>query len=243
SNAGKPDLLEIYYPICEKWHETFTEDTLTPADRKKLLFYGGPIPLYLIKKSLFIENDIYFPEKLAYEDMLVSRLLPFYLNRIAYVNVPLYYYRQRFNSIVNTRNSARFFDMLTVEDLTLAELEKRGLVDGYEDILEYRFIFLGFINLLTEYPLKNSGRFHIEKFKKQNEHILKTFPNFQQNHYYIENVDAAMKKEVLLELSHPRLWFIFAKLKLANKKFYQWVLKHKKFHNFLASVYSKLRRQ
>jgi len=58
----------------------------------------------LYKKKLFIDNDISFPEGKIHEDNFTTYKLFYYSQKITYSNKPLYYYRQRLNSIMSSQD-------------------------------------------------------------------------------------------------------------------------------------------
>ncbi len=55
----------------------------------------------LFKRSLFTENNLWFPEGQMYEDSRNLYKLYYYANNIIFENNPTYYYRQRQGSVMN----------------------------------------------------------------------------------------------------------------------------------------------
>lgn len=69
----------------------------------------------LWKKSLFVDNNIFFPEQLRYEDNYFCSLLRPYIKKIAVVPGIHVYYRQVASSTVHTKNAQFQFDRITIE--------------------------------------------------------------------------------------------------------------------------------
>jgi len=86
---------EIHYQECNIVNEKFEniKDLLT--DRSVMYIWNK-----LIKRSLFVENNILFPAGHdMWEDMLASIQIAYYAKKIGVVNSPLYHYRVNQNSI------------------------------------------------------------------------------------------------------------------------------------------------
>lgn len=53
--------------------------------------YVGPCA-HIIRKEIIVDNNLFFPEKLIYEDMAITRLWDVYAHKISKVDEPLYVY-------------------------------------------------------------------------------------------------------------------------------------------------------
>jgi len=106
----------------------------------------------LIKKSILIDNRIFFPENLAYEDSYWGPLFHFYANSLYIVEEKLYHYFINPNSTVLANDADYHTDWLTVQSMKWEEWKKRDLLSIYRDELEYDFLctcYLGFIKILS----------------------------------------------------------------------------------------------
>jgi hypothetical protein len=56
----------------------------------------------MIRRSLFLENDIVWPANMSHEDMVMSDMAAYYARRIAHVPIPFYHYVYRSSSVSNT---------------------------------------------------------------------------------------------------------------------------------------------
>lgn len=102
--------------------------------------WGGNGVICLCKKSLLIDNEIYFPENTSYEDMLWNRLLMVYERSVYTMDEELYHYFINPQSTVLTRNTNRQLEMLDAALLTWEEYNRRGLLELYKDAIEMDFI-------------------------------------------------------------------------------------------------------
>lgn len=64
----------------------------------------------IYKRNLF--NEIQYPKGKLHEDEFTTYKLMHKAEKIAYVNIPLYFYRQRNNSIINSKYNVRRLDVL-----------------------------------------------------------------------------------------------------------------------------------
>ena len=138
----------------------------------------------LIKKDLFIKNDLSFLEKHFYEDIAVIPSLAIYVKNISYIEDPLYYYLVRSGSIMNQQKYSK-----SLEDIfdSLEILKKRFISNNkfelYYDELEYLYIE----HLLHAASLRffkfdlDTVNIHLNKIVSI---IKKDFPNWRKNKYY-----------------------------------------------------------
>lgn len=94
----------------------------------------------LWRKSLLIENNIYFPENLRYEDNYWSALIKSQLKKLFFINDIFYLYRSNPISTVNARNQKYNYDRIKIEKMLLEEVKKRNLFEKYKVAWEYIFI-------------------------------------------------------------------------------------------------------
>lgn len=106
----------------------------------------------LIRKSLLIENQIFFPEFLVYEDTFWGSLLHLYANKVYFLEEKLYHYYVNPTSTVLSSASEHHLDLLTVQIILWREWEKRGFLNIYREALEYDFLhscYFSFIKVLA----------------------------------------------------------------------------------------------
>ena len=74
----------------------------------------------LIKTNLLINNNLFFPKGIYYEDLGVMPAIAIYANKIEYVEEAFYGYFQRANSIMNQPKYNKKFEhiFISLENLT-----------------------------------------------------------------------------------------------------------------------------
>lgn len=147
-------------------------------------YYGG-LWCGIYKRTLLIENNIFFPEKLYYEDNFWGELLKLYIKKMYIIDEILYYYWINNNSVTMKRNNVRQLERLTIELLLLEELKKRGVYQKHEDIVERNFIIRFYIN--TMHILFERFDEVPDVFPIMKKIIIKNFPNYKKNKYLYEN--------------------------------------------------------
>jgi len=174
---------------------------------KKNGFYRGEVPktgkngelcyawggVYL--SEIIFENDIWFPEKMAYEDNLWLCILKLYTKNMCIVDKVLYNY-YIYNESANTkkRNSKSHFDALYVEILIIEEYKKRGAFDIFYSIFEDEFIHRFYLGGL--YKIFKLFDYMPDVMEFMKETIYDYFPNFMNElnlSYYTEMEQKLLK--------------------------------------------------
>ena len=106
----------------------------------------------LIRKSLLVDNQIYFPENLTYEDTYFGSMLHLYTQKVYFLEERLYHYFINQHSTVLQTDSDHHLDLLTVQLMLWNEWKIRGLFDTFNDELEYDFLhscYLRFLKIIV----------------------------------------------------------------------------------------------
>lgn len=141
----------------------------------------------LIRKSLLIDNNIYFPENLAYEDSYWGPLLHFYITRVYLIEEKLYHYFVNAASTVLQKDADYHTDWLTVQSMKWEEWVNRGFLADYREELEYDFLctcYLGFLKIVfLRYTEPSFSLYQLVK-----EITLEKIPDYRQNKYIDEGL-------------------------------------------------------
>ena len=136
----------------------------------------------LIRKSLLIDNQIYFPENLTYEDTYLSSMLHLYTQRVYFLEERLYHYFINQHSTVLQTDSDHHLDLLTVQIMLWNQWKTRGLFDTLREELEYEFLhscYLRFLKIIVfRYQTPSYSLFNL----LQNL-IRERIPNYSENSY------------------------------------------------------------
>jgi len=163
--------------------ETDSYITLTSKDvLDHVVFpgFGGYIVTKIFRRSLIIENNIWFPEKLSYEDNYWYSLIRYYITSGYMVEECLYHYYCNTDSTTARRNSLHHLDRLTIELMKIDELKRRNLFEPYHEQIEFDFMELYYINTLYILFTKfDSVPYDVFIEMKKTVHTL--FPNYASN--------------------------------------------------------------
>lgn len=202
--------------MCQNWRDTaLSGQILAPkptgeADRlleidtvekRKIFIACGSIGYgawdKLFTKEFLVENDIFFPEGLAYEDHFFATMLYFYAKRVYILEERLYHYYVNPASTVLSPNATHHFDILTVDKLMWAECENRGFLTEYRKEVEYQFLTLCYLAAMKMISLRLT---HVpyDFFLELKEETLKRVPDYHSNPYVKDYVTEL--NQVLLQL-------------------------------------------
>lgn len=102
----------------------------------------------LYRKSMLIDNQIYFPEGYYYEDDYWYVLSMHYINSAYIIGEDFYHYYLRPDSTIHQRNSSHQLDRAYVEELKLKELIRRGIFQRFPTLYEHEFIRRYYMDML-----------------------------------------------------------------------------------------------
>lgn len=220
SDKGHVDLVVAsqYIKHCE------TDVLITQIPRRVIgienircyvLTHGFPNWNSIIKKSIFIQNDLFFPDRLIYEDNAVATCFFLCANTIAvYYDEPLHYYRiNNKRSITQQKSDITFFDRLETAILFYNNTKRLGFYNQYKDEIEYAFFYLFY---------KNTILGSLEKFDNHPPvNIVKTIPqryrtttsvDIKKNPYYRMNKPPVLVFAVAHYPEFAPLWTLMSKM-------------------------------
>jgi len=108
----------------------------------------GSICTALFRRSLIVDNELYFPAGMAYEDNYWNALMILYIENIYIIDRVYYHYFFNNNSTVTTRNSSHHLDRMVIEINILEEYKARGAFETYYYRLMGNFIQKYYLNTL-----------------------------------------------------------------------------------------------
>lgn len=134
-NHAKKNNLDI--AICNFYNafdsRKFRNMYLRRCIKKKDFYFFIPSSCTkLIKKKLHMDNNVYFPEDIWYEDMATSPRLVTRARKIGYIGKALYNYRRRDSSIMSSVNEKLVIDHKKSLDILYEDLLKQGILDDYK---------------------------------------------------------------------------------------------------------------
>jgi glycosyltransferase involved in cell wall biosynthesis len=134
-----------------------TYDINTPVERSRY-FKTQPLKLYawgrLIKKQFLEDFEIFFPEYLAYEDIVWGNLVNMYVDRACLVDRVMYHYYVNPQSIVLKKNEKYHLDHLTTQEIMWEQFAIRGFLDEYPEEAQYEYLYNGYLAMLKILALR-----------------------------------------------------------------------------------------
>ena len=167
-------------------------------------FYGLPGGVWsgLYSKRLIMENDIYFPENLAYEDNFFGALLQYYMKSYYVIDKVFYHYTINNNSTIMQKNATHHNDRLIIEKMKLHELKKRGFYEKYKDEIDFEFLRLYYINTVNIF-FTRMDEIPYETLCSMQREVFETIPDFENNSHLEElhQVELLILRTIKMKLS------------------------------------------
>ena len=168
----------------------------TEAIKKQLLIKPSSIWSAIYSRHLFFDYNIFFPERLFYEDNYIVPLLVAHADSIQKVDEPLIYYYTGNISITRSFNNDNFFDRVKTARLLLEAFRERDLTE-YKEEIEFFFIEVFLVNttigcLRKFYPIRFKELISLRK------EIKEILPKFYQNGYLVSKMNTKIEYKIYL---------------------------------------------
>lgn len=132
------------------------------------------------KRSLFIENDIKFPN-MYFEDIATTAKLFFYAEKVAILSKSLYNYTKRKGSILSSMDVKKINDYIKAYAINRNFLEKNNAFQDYK----LSFMILGYRMMLCNYY----SVFRIHFMRRNFKGMLKNLENSNKSISYFQGDD------------------------------------------------------
>lgn len=173
--------------------------------RKSLLLRPGMVWSKIYKRSLILDNELYFPEHKSYEDIMWVGLVSLYVGSVAEIDEGLYHYMVNDNSTTQQKDKEAALERLDTMIMFWKEVHQRGLVSLYKEEIDYYFIVLYFV--CSMYLCRNAfTKPRIDKLEEMRSTLLSLLPDFRKNNYYRSRTSWKVKFYVNICLISPRLY-------------------------------------
>ena len=181
-------------------------------DKKaSLIMDGGSLCVKIFRRKTIIDNELFFPEDIFYEDNALGNSYLLLSDRFEYVKEPLYYYYQHDTSTVHSFSERRCRDRMDSGLIMLEEAKKHGYFEEFRKEIEYKFTLLYFINTIFTYmPYVRPVR--ISFIKEMCDGLKAAFPDFESNGYYVEKTPEEEKRLIKMAMRSPLRFVIYYKL-------------------------------
>ncbi len=185
--------------------------------RRSLILDGGSLVVKIFRRSMILENELWFPENIFYEDNALGCSYLVLAKHFEYIEEPLYYYYQHDASTVHTISVTRCKDRMEAGRLMLEEAKRHHYFEEFKPELEYSFTLLFYINTLFTY-MAGSHRTSCRFVRAMGKEMKQTFPDFESNPYYQERTHAEEKKLIRMQQKSTLFFVLYYKLLWAYRK-------------------------
>ncbi len=186
--------------------------------KKSLILDGGRLVVKIYKRENILKNLLFFPENIFYEDNAMSNSFLLTANHYEYIARPFYYYYQHESSTVHSFSERMCLDRMEAGRIILSEAKRLGFYDEFKEELEYVFTQLFFVNTLFTYMpcVKPTKLSFVKKITRE---MVKTFPDFAQNSYYMNRVGQEEKKLINMACKSEAMFYVYYKLLWGYRNF------------------------
>lgn len=155
----------------------------------------------LFRKDFLLDNEIFFPPHLAYEDIFFSSLVYLYANKACMLEQKLYHYFVNENSTVLSKNNDYHKNIITINELKWESYQQRGIPEALRSAIEFDFIVTFYFTGIKILCLRFDS-FQYDDFMQLKKGILERIPDFRSNPYLKTNTPD-FYKPLLTLLEHP----------------------------------------
>ena len=101
------------------------------ASNEYISYNLGYVWSSVYRKKIITENEVWFPEHLAYEDIYWQRLIKFYMDKACVLDKVTHHHYNHAESTMNKKNASHHIDRLTSYERLLEVCTSRNLIKGY----------------------------------------------------------------------------------------------------------------
>lgn len=216
AKTGKYEIITCWYGRDYSKELTFFDDQATGKescallvdnDEKRKEFLLRQCVGYnawgkLIRKDLLVDNELYFPENLTYEDGYWGSMLHFYVKSAYILEMKLYHYYVNEASTVLTSESMHHMDVLTVQHMLWHEWEKRGFLNRFREELEYEHIGSCYMVALKAIIIRYENPSY-EHYLLLREMVEQRIPDYENNKYISLRKNDDYHMMLLKSLKYP----------------------------------------
>lgn len=206
-----------------KWDEKLLKCSgkkLIDIDRQNLMAFPlGGVVCGVYRRELIVDNKLFFPEHMKYEDNYWATFMKAELESIYLVESIGYLYRQRSSSTVHNNNIQSLNDRLDIEELHLTKGKERGIYEKYKEAFEYIYTVRRTFTTIKMY-LKCETSIQRDYVRGLVKSLKKQFPKWEKNVYYREITlqRAKIKNKVIFCFPDVVFFVISIYKKIRNNK-------------------------
>ncbi len=174
---------------------------------RKLILEFGSMVIKIYKREIIVNNNLWFPEHIFFEDNCMSPLWLLHCTHFERVEEPLYYYYQHEASTVHEVSLLKLRDRMSAMKLLVEKSREYGFYEKYHPELEFKYAELYLVNTLFSCMSgKTGGKYGFVKELVKG--IRESFPDFRENPYYKDRIGKEEQKLINMLLQSEALFFL-----------------------------------
>lgn len=151
--------------------------------RLKMILRPSPVWTAMYSRNLLVNNGLFFPEKVFYEDNAVALAMQLSAHNPVKINAPLYGYHVYDTSVSHRMNDYRFFHRLASARTLKAHLQRLGLYGKWRDEIDFVLINQYYVHTITGCVYR-FDRVPVRRQRYVRRTIDRVVENFRNNTYY-----------------------------------------------------------
>lgn len=157
----------------------------------------------LYKKTLILDNKVFFPEDLAYEDNYWGAVLGCYVSSYYVIDEILYHYFINMESTIMQKSALHHFDRLEIEKMKLLELKRRGVYEENKEKIDFAFLRGFYINSLHMFFTRFEA-IPYDTLNRMQSEVMELIPEYEDNPYIdqLNWVEQFFLKTIKMKLSN-----------------------------------------
>lgn len=162
----------------------------------------------LYKREIILENALWFPEKLAYEDTCFGAMLYLYAKKVYIIQERLYHYYINWASTVLKMNAPYHYDFLTANEIKWKEYENRGALQKFPMAVKYDFVRTYFLAGLKVLFLRYTKPSY-DTFMQMKHRVWELTGDYKENPYLKDAFSPVYQDLLLLldaDISEEEFW-------------------------------------
>ncbi len=192
--------------------------------KKRILLNGCRLWTSIFKRSLIIDNNLFFPEGVIYEDNAIAPALFLSAAKIVKIDDNLYFYRKNTESTTHIKNDYRFFDRLQTSVLAIENIKRLPNYSSelrvLDEEIDWMFIKVYLINTVSG-CISAFSPIPYDRIKRVFHDIKQYVPNWRKNKYYQTLVDRSNRVKLNLLSVSPFVGIKLISLMQKLKKMYR----------------------
>lgn len=150
----------------------------------------------LYRRSIVVENNVFFPEKMFYEDNAWCPLCMMYVEKAAYVDEALYQYRLNAGSTTEGGDFSKYMDRCRAAIWLNTELENRGLYSKISEAADFWFFHCFWVSC-AKMCVAGFGRTHFNALQQLRKIVFPKRRQYFSNRYYKMNIRNYEQEDII----------------------------------------------